>query len=177
MMIELIKEKIAAFIVKKNLKENFPKQFSFSQSVKNSFNFLVIMPANESDFRNSFTVLDFLDSQNKTLTIFTNDFRVALLPVKFRNKSLSFSLTEINKLKLPSSELIYKLKKLHFDVVLDLNKEENLFYSFVSNIVDSKIRIGIEKKKSSRYYNLIYSDKNFDSNIFYSNLLNCLKMF
>jgi ADP-heptose:LPS heptosyltransferase len=135
------------------------------------------MPANESDFRNSFTVLDFLDSQNKTLTIFTNDFRVALLPVKFRNKSFSFSLIEISKLKLPTHDLIAKLKKLRFDAVLDLNREENLFSSFVSNIVDSKIRIGMEKKKSVNYYNLIFSDNNFESNIFYSNLLNCLKMF
>lgn len=176
-MLDLIKEKIAAYIVKKNLKENFPLQQSFSQLFKNSFNFLVIMPENESDFRNSFIVLDFLDGQNKTLTIFTNDFRVALLPVKFRNKSLSFSIIETNKLKLPTNDLIAKLKKLHFDAVLDLNREENLFSSFVSNIVDSKIRIGMEKKKSVNYYNLIFSDKNLESNIFYSNLLNCLKMF
>ncbi len=176
-MIELIKEKIAHFIVNKNLKENTPIQQSFSQSLKNSFNFFVIMPANDSDFRNAFKVLEFLDNQNKTLTIFTNDFRVALLPVKFRNKSFSFSITEISKLKLPSNELIDRLRKLKFDAVLDLNKEENLFSSFVSNIVDSKIRIGIQKKKSDRYYNLIYSDSNFESNIFYSNLTNCLKMF
>ncbi len=176
-MIDYIKEKLATYIVKKNLKENLPLQQSFSQSFKNSFNFFVIMPANESDFRNSFTVLDFLDSQNKTLTIFTNDFRVALLPVKFRNKSLSFSIIEMNKLKLPTNDLIAKLKKLHFDAVLDLNREENLFSSFVSNLVNSKIRIGIEKKKSVNYYNLIFSDNNFESNIFYSNLLNCLKMF
>lgn len=176
-MIDFIKEKLATYIVKKNLKENLILQQSFSQSFKNSFNFFVIMPANESDFRNSFTVLDFLDSQNKTLTIFTNDFRVALLPVKFRNKSLSFSIIEMNKLKLPTNDLIAKLKKLHFDAVLDLNREENLFSSFVSNLVNSKIRIGIEKKKSVNYYNLIFSDNNFESNIFYSNLLNCLKMF
>jgi hypothetical protein len=176
-MIELIKEKIASYIVKKNIRENIPIQQSFSQSFKNSFNFLVLMPENESDFRNAFIVIDFLDSNNKTLTVFTNDFRVALLPVKFRNKTLSFSINEISKLKLPSNELIAKLKKLHFDIVIDLNREENLFYSFVSNIVNAKIRIGMEKKKSNNYYNLIFSDNIFESNIFYTNLLNCLKMF
>lgn len=176
-MIDFIKEKLATYIVKKNLKENLPLQQSFSQSFKNSFNFFVIMPANESDFRNSFAVLDFLDGQNKTLTIFTNDFRVALLPVKFRNKSFSFSIVEMSKLKLPTNDLIIKLKNLRYDVVIDLNREENLFYSFVSNIVESRFRIGMKKKKSSNYYNLIFSDNNFESIIFYSNLLNCLKMF
>lgn len=176
-MIELVKEKLVAYIINKNLKENLPIQQSFSKSFKSSFNFLVVMPVNESDFRSAFTVLDFLDNHNKTLTIFTNDFRVALLPVKFRNKSLSFGITEINKLKLPSKELVNKLKELHFDAVLDLNREENLFSSFVSNIVNSKIRIGMQKKKSNSYYNLIFSDNSFESNIFYSNLLNCLKMF
>ncbi len=176
-MIEIIKEKLASYIVKKNIKENIPLQQSFSQSFKNSFNFLILMPENESDFRNAFIVLDFLDNNNKTLTVFTNDFRVALLPVKFRNKTLSFSINEISKLKLPSNELITKLKKLHYDAVLDLNRGENLFYSYVSNIVNSKIRIGMEKKKSNNYYNLIFSDNIFESNIFYTNLLNCLKMF
>lgn len=176
-MIEIIKEKLASYIVKKNIKDNIPLHQSFSQSFKNSFNFLILMPENESDFRNAFIVLDFLDTNNKTLTVFTNDFRVALLPVKFRNKTLSFSINEISKLKLPSNELIAKLKKLHFDAVLDLNREENLFYSYVSNIVDSKIRIGMEKKKSNNYYNLIFSDNIFESNVFYTNLLNCLKMF
>lgn len=176
-MIEFIKDKIAAYIVNKNLKEISTAQQSFLNSFNNSFNFFVIMPVNEVDFRNAFTVLEFLENHNKTITVFTNDFRVALLPVKFRNKAFGFSLNEISKLKLPSKELVAKLKKLHFDATIDLNREENLFSSFVANLVKSKIKIGVEKKKSANYYNMIFSDDNLDSNEFYLNFLNFLKMF
>lgn len=176
-MIEFIKEKIAAYIVKTALKRRSLNQQSFSDWFNSSFNFFIIMPSNETDFRNAFSVLEFLDSQNKTLTIFTNDFRVALLPIKFRNKSLGFSINEINKLKLPSKELTIKLKKLCFDVSIDLNREENLFSSFAINLVESKIKIGIEKKKSVEFYNLIFSGNNLEDSIFYENFSNFLKMF
>lgn len=176
-MIEIIKSKIAEFKVKKHLKDNSIHQQSFSEYFQKSFNYFVIMPANEVDFRSSFIVLEFLESHNKTLTIFTNDFRVALLPVKFRNKTFSFNLSEITKLNLPSNELITKLKKFHCDVVIDLNREDNLFFRFIANLVEAKIRMGINSKKTSDYYNLIFYDDISDSKQFYSNLINFMKMF
>jgi len=173
-MVDYLKSLIADFIIKKKLNETQKTQMSFSNTFKSSFRFFVVMPSDEKDFKNAFIVLDFLESYNKNVTVFTNDFRVALLPIKFRNKSLSYSLNQINKLKLPSNDLKNKLKSIECDFVIDLNREKNLFASYVTNLIKSKVRLGIEKRDSYLYYNLIFSDSNSESKIFF---LNFLRMF
>jgi hypothetical protein len=177
-MIDLIKEKIANYVVRRNLKKkNNSIQQSFLKPIHNSINFLIIMPLDERDFNDSTLVLDFLESQNKNLSIFTYDFRVALLPVKFRNRTISFNLMEINKLKLPSRDLTNRLRNLDYDVVIDLNRSESLLCSYVSNLINSKIRIGLSKKNDHNFYNMIFSiNQNVNTN-FYSDLINAIKMF
>jgi ADP-heptose:LPS heptosyltransferase len=175
-MINYLKEKLATFIVKRTLKHNTPAQQRFSRVFQNSSDFFLIMPDNETDFNSTFPILDFLYSHNKSIKIFLVDFRVALLPIRYRIKVFSYNINDINQLNLPSAKLVNQLNNLRFDTVIDLNREENLFSSFVSNLVESKFKIGMKKNKSNLYYNLIYSDSNIDGNKFYTNLLNFLKM-
>ncbi|MCS7052558.1 MAG: hypothetical protein NZM09_02355 [Ignavibacterium sp.] len=177
-MIEFIKEKIAYYIIKKYLKKKkYNSNLTFTESFSNSFDFLIIMPTDESDFRNSFQVIEFIENHNKTILIFLNDFKVALLPIKFRNKTFSFNLNDINKLNLPKKELIDKLIKLKFDMVIDLNRIDSLFHSYVANLVGAKFRIGMNKKKAAEFYNVIFSDHSNESSIFYSNFVSFIKMF
>ncbi len=176
-MIELIKKKTAEIIVSGRLKHQKNQELLFSSALKKSFSFLVLMPANEKDYRESFQILDYLEGQGKTLTILTNDFRVSLLPAKFRNKAIGYSVSEVSKFNLPTSKLSERLKEKLFDVVIDLNREENLFYSFIANIVKSKIRIGFKKRKADVYYNFLVDGSDNDSAKSYYNFLNCIKMF
>lgn len=176
-MIELLKKKTAELIVSGKLKHQKNSELSFSAALKKSFSFLVLMPANDKDYRESFQILDYLESQGKTLTILTNDFRVSLLPAKYRNKSIGFAITEVSKINLPSHKLTEQLREKLFDVVIDLNREENLFYSYIANIVKSKIRIGFKKRKADLYYNFLVDGSDNDSVKSYNNFLNCIKMF
>ncbi|MEP0861067.1 MAG: hypothetical protein HRF52_06480 [Ignavibacterium sp.] len=176
-MIELIKKKTAEIIVSGKLKHQKNPELSFSSALKKSFSFLVLMPADEKDYRESFQILDYLDNQGKTLTILTNDFRVSLLPAKFRNKAIGFAITDVSKLNLPTHKLTERLQEKLFDVVIDLNREENLFYSYIANVVKSKIRIGFKKRKADSYYNFLVDGSDNDSAKSYNNFLNCIKMF
>lgn len=176
-MFELIKKKTAELIVSGKLKHKNNQKLSFSSALKKSFSFLVLMPADEKDYRQSFQILDYLESQGKTLTILTNDFRVSLLPAKFRNKAIGFAVNEVSKLNLPTHKLTERLQEKLFDVVIDLNREENLFYSYTANIVKSKIRIGFKKRKADVYYNFVVEGSDSDSVKTYNNFLNCIKMF
>lgn len=176
-MIELLKKKTAEFIVSGKLKHIKNQELSFSSALKKSFSYLVLMPADEKDYRESFHILDYLESQGKNLTILTNDFRVNLLPAKFRNKAIGFTITEISKLNLPSHKLTERLREKLFDVVIDLNRQENLFYSYLTNIVKSKIRVGFKKRKADRFYNFLVDGSDTDSAKSYNNFLNCIKMF
>ena len=73
--------------------------------------------------------------------------------------------------------MIEKLSQLRFDSVIDLNRKEDLFYSYASNLVNAKIRIGFSKKGADKYYNFQITNNDIDSDKSYNNFLNCLKMF
>ena len=176
-MIELIKEKTAEYLIARKLKDILLNEHSFTSTLKRAGTFLVLMPEDEKDFRASFAVLEYLESLNKTIKVLTKDYRISLLPAKFRAKSVEINFGDINKLGLPNQKLIHKLEQMKFDGIVDLNRKENLFFSYVSNIVQGKIRIGYVKKGSDKYYNLQIANKDMDSAKSYNNFLNCLKMF
>lgn len=176
-MIESIKNKIAEFVISSKLKHKIYPEVSFSSALRKSFSYLILMPENDKDYREAFSILEYLDLQGKVVTILTNDFRVSLLPAKFRNKAIGFSINEVNKIKLPSHKLLERLKDKRYDVIIDLNRNQNLFFSFIANIIPAKLRIGFSKKNADRYYNFVVNNSDTDSQKSYNNFLNCIKMF
>ncbi|MGA7719613.1 MAG: hypothetical protein WCA84_00420 [Ignavibacteriaceae bacterium] len=176
-MIDLIKLKIAYFILNKKASHNNIKKKSFTNLLKNSFRFLIIMPLKEVPFHKAIEVLKFFDGLNKDTIVFTQDFRVNLLPPKYRSEALDFSIIDVNKLKLPSKRLEKKIKTFEFDVVIDLEKEENLFNSMLVCLANAPVKIGFRKKNSDKYYSLQIDNMEVNPEIFYKNLLNCLQMF
>lgn len=176
-MIELIKENISRFLISKKLKNFVLNEQDFSEALKRSGSFLMLMPEDEKDFRASYIVLDHLEHLNKSLKILTRDYRISLMPAKYRNKAMEFGVADLNKLDLPGNKLIEKLSEMRFDGVIDLNRKDELFYSYASNLVNAKIRIGFAKKGADKYYNFQISNNDIDSEKSYQNFLNCLKMF
>lgn len=176
-MIDLIKEKAARYFISKKLKNTQLNEQSFASALKRSGLFLILMPEDEKDFRTCFFILDYLEQINKTIKVLTKDYRISLLPAKFRNKAIEISIADLNKLELPNHKLVSKLEELKFDGVIDLNREENLFFSYVTNLVSAKLRIGFSKKHSDDFYNFQIANNETDSEKSYNNFLNCLKMF
>ncbi|HMN48071.1 MAG TPA: hypothetical protein PKD67_02955 [Ignavibacteriaceae bacterium] len=176
-MIELIKEKTARYIISKKLKNVVLNEQSFSAALKRSGVFLVLMPEDEKDFRTCFFVLEYLEHINKTIKILTKDYRISLLPAKFRGKAMEIGISDLNKLDLPNHKLINKLAEIKVDGVIDLNRKDNLFFSYVTNLVKAKIRIGFSKKGADNYYNFQIANNEVDSEKSYNNFLTCLKMF
>lgn len=176
-MIDLIKEKTAEYLISRKLKNNVRNELSFSAALRRSGTFLILMPEDEKDFRASFVVLEYLEEINKTIKVLTKDYRISLLPAKFRSKSVEINFADVNKLNLPNHKLIHKLQEMKFDGIIDLNRKENLFFSYVANIVSGKIRIGYAKKGSDKYYNFQIANKDIDPAKSYNNFLTCLKMF
>jgi ADP-heptose:LPS heptosyltransferase len=96
---------------------------------------------------------------------------------KYNNATIvTYHSTSITKLFMPNKTLIQKLNSMEFELVIDLERNENTFMSAVANIVKSKVRIGFKKNRSENYYNLLIqnSDQNIESN--YMNLLTSIKM-
>jgi len=176
-MFEVIKDNISRVFISRKLKNLVLSEQDFSEALKRSGSFLILMPEDEKDFRASFVVLEHLEHLNKSLQILTRDYRISLMPAKFRNKAMEFGVADLNRLDLPNNRLIEKLSGMKFDGVIDLNRKNDLFYSYTSNLVNAKIRIGFAKKGSDKFYNFQISNNDIDSEISYNNFLNCLKMF
>ncbi len=172
----MLKDKAANFFVNYTLsKRGFDEQ-SFSTIINDSYAFLILMPEDEQDFRYSLDVLTFLEELKKEIFILTYDYRISLLPMHYRSKAFGHGLNDINKINLPSKKMILKLLKNKFDVILDLNRKEQLFYSYIAGKISAKVRIGFTKRLADKTYNIQISNKETNLKISYKNLLNCLKM-
>ena len=176
-MIGPIKEKAAKFIINQKLKEHKFDELDFSRIFKRSYSYLVIMPKDEKDFFHAVEVLKFLKESKKNVIALTNDFRVSLLPASFKVNAVGYGINDRTKLELPTKKFLTRLKKMQFDVVIDTNRQEVLFYNFIANFVNSPVRIGFSIKDADKYFNLQIVNSKSEPEISYQNLLNCLKMF
>ncbi|HKB84540.1 MAG TPA: hypothetical protein VKD08_00095 [Ignavibacteriaceae bacterium] len=176
-MIGQLKDKIAGLLIKNKLKDFEITETNFRDFFRKSFNFFVAMPENDADFGQAFFILDYLDDNRKSVTVFTHDFKVNLLPTKFRQKAIGYSVDDISKLKLPSKRISDKLEPMRFQAVIDLNRQENLFCSYIVNRIKAPYKMGFAKGDPDKFYNIQVINNSTDAENSYKNLLNCLKMF
>jgi hypothetical protein len=176
-MIEAIKEQAARFILRKRTEQKDFNQRSFASVFQKSFSFLVLMPADDRDFRLSAPVLDYLKEKKKNIVVLTNDFRISLLPTYFKTNAVEHGIKDMTKLKLPSRNIVKKLKNMRFDVIIDLNREEEIYYTFITKTLNAPVKIGFVNSDSDNYFNMQIANSKNDPEISYNNLLNCLKMF
>lgn len=176
-MIDKIQNLASSFFIKQNkIKELTVKTFSFV--VKKAKKIFLIMPDNEDDYKSSISIIVFLLSENKELVLLTNSINHYLLPnFNSKIKIEEYFEADKNKINFPKKIFREKLKFYDVDLVLDLNKSENIFASICSKIIKAGFVIGFNKKNSDKYYDIQFSSKENDSEISYKNLLNCLQMF
>jgi hypothetical protein len=173
---KLLKQIIAGFILRRRFKKHRFNNQSFSSVFANAKAFLVLMPETEDDFQYAVSILEHLEKNNKDFFILTYDYRVSMLPLKYRGKAIGHGIRDVNKFDLPSKVFLTELKKKNFDAVLDLNRKEQMFYIFVSCVINTGISIGFTKKLADKVYNLQIANDETNPKISYENLLSCLKM-
>jgi len=66
---------------------------------------------------------------------------------------------------------------MRFDVIIDSNRDENLFYRYIAKSLNTNIKIGFARIDSDNYFNFQVTNKQNDPETSYKNLLDCLKMF
>jgi hypothetical protein len=176
-IVNAIKKKIAEFIVNRSVKGRKINYQSFAQFYRKSFNILVFMPEDEAEFNHCFQVLKFLEQTKKNAFIFTHDFRVSLIPLKYRPHVIEYNVGDTNRLNLASRKLTDKLMKQQYHAVIDLNIKDNIFYSHLISILDLQLKIGFKKNNSDNYYNIQVDKVDSNPEKSYKNLVNCLQMF
>jgi hypothetical protein len=136
-----------------------------------------MMPDNDTDFHYAIEVLKGLSDNKKHATVFTQEFRANLVPMKYRPQVIEYTNRDIGSLNFPSKKVMDKIASLRFNAILDLNRKENIFCSVVTSMVNAPVKVGFKKENADKYYNFQIGINEENAELSYKNYLNCLEMF
>ncbi|MCB0729432.1 MAG: hypothetical protein KDC88_00245 [Ignavibacteriae bacterium] len=176
-MFEEYKNRIGYYIFKKKIFKEFNSSYSFNDFIENSSSYVIIMPLNDIDFANSFDIAKYFKIHKKEVTLFLPEHRVNSENIISNYKYLSYDLTDITKFGLPSKLFIKNLNENNFDVLIDLERDNNLFLTSIASLINAKYKVGFKKPDIENLYNFQLVSTKINSEISYRNLLNSLKMF
>ncbi len=176
-MFEALKRKIAHFVIQRRYLRKNLEQVNFTNIIRDARYLFFVMPKEDKDFYHSLDILKYYQIHKKIITLFLPESKYSLIPEKEKYKFISYHPHQITRFNLPDKKLVSMLSGKEFDIVIDLNRGEDLFHSAISNIVGSKIRVSFEKALSGRYYTMQITDKQTEPELCYRNLLGYLKMF
>lgn len=176
-MLEKLRLKMGHWIIRKKFLKPSNSPLNFNQEIKNSKNYLLILPQTEEDIYYSLVIADYLLTKDKIITFFIA-YQYKNSVDKYDNSTvISFHEQSKTKLFLPNKNFRNKFSQMNFDIVIDFNRNEDIFMSSLTNIVNSKIRIGFKKNNSDLYYNLLIENTSNEPQTCFNNLLTTLKMF
>jgi len=176
-MISKIKNKIAELIAVKKIARNQKGEKRFNRFFTVAQDVLIILPQSNGELSGEILdIIRFVTIHKKNLYLIHKKEFQNFLPTDIRYASLTIKEEDKTKLGLPNSELIEKIKKYRFDLVIDLNQEVDIFSSALSNVPIANFRIGFVKNKADSFYNY-QIPKEINSEKSYRNLLNSLRMF
>jgi len=173
---KLLKFKFASYLAQRRYVKKQPEQIHFNGIMNNS-NFLVLMPENDVDFINSFDLPKFLSIHKKNVTVVVAEYKFSSLVGRQSYKVHTFGLTEVTRLSLPTDSLVKKIDDTNYDVVIDMNRTVNIFFSALSNAVKSKIKIGFKKEDSDKFYNFQVVNNTVSPEVSYKNMIGSIQMF
>lgn len=176
-MFEELKKKIAHFILRRKYLQKRDHLINFGKSISSSVNFFIIMPSDDHDFNSALLIPKFLMENQKSVTLFIPEFRYNSIREKEKYKYLSYYETQKTKLNFPDKTLTDRLKQKEFDILIDLNRADSIFYSSVSNLVNSKISISLQKENAELYFNFVIKVAGADPESCYKEMRDYLRLF
>jgi hypothetical protein len=175
-MLEKLKERVGTFLLIRQLKRNVTVEINFNNFISSSNSILVICPEEPADFQFASEIGSYLLSIGKSVTVFLPEYKLNVLSIKNKVKSLTYGSNDISWLGLPAKEFRRNLETFACDVAIDLNLKDSLFASATTNYIKSKFKIGFVKSNSDLYYNFQLPNQINNENS-YRNLLNSFRMF
>lgn len=172
----MLRKLFCYFILKSSVRQRKKKK-SYRNAFHNTGNVFALMPTNKDDLMGALSIVKSLIESGKRVTVFFHERDKDLVSDL---RGVSFELyndKDISNFNLPALPLRQRLKILTFDVVIDLNREYNLFCSICSNLVHSDTIVSFNKTDSDKFYNLQFSIPESRADVSYKNFLNCLQMF
>lgn len=176
-ILDPVKQFVANFQVRRINKLQKKNPVSFNNFIDHSVEFFIILPQGKSRDESVNDLFSFLLSHSKRVSVFATVEDFNYFPFRMKTQLIDYTLGEITKFNLPDKNLAQRLHKRKFDVAIDLNLSENIFYSTIMNLIKAKFLIGFSKENSDTYYNVQINGDLNNPKLAYENLLKSLRMF
>ncbi len=175
-MFENLKKKIGYFLLRKTMIKKL-KESNFNQFATGAKDYLIVFPTDDIDFQNGIDVAKYFSIHKKNVTLLIRDIKRNFVNLTNNFNIIEYGINDISKFGLPNRKFISELSKYNFDILIDLERNENLFTNGVTSLVKAKYKVGFKKNEIENLYNFQVINSKLNSEISYRNLLNSLRMF
>ncbi len=160
-----------------NSKRKFCENINPANLIKNFKNVLILLPEQRELIEEIKFLISIYDKifSNKLFLINSDIFQSLNFPLD--NKFLIYTERHKNFLKLPHKDLIKAIQSKNFDTIIDCNLIDSNFHYVITKKVNAKYKIGIYRKNSILFNNLVMKIKSIESaRKIYENFLFILKL-
>lgn len=175
-------EKVKYNIGKKIVLHQIRKQKSEEQRIFNNFynrvkTVIILLPFDENLLKPAIEVARFLQIHKKYVTFFTQDYKRNLLPNYENFHFISYQQKDVSFFYLAKNEIISKFVNQNFDLLINLDRTECLFYASIISKIKAEIKISLKNDDFEDLFNLIFQSKETNPENSFKNLLNSFQMF
>ncbi len=177
-LIERIKYNIGEKLLNRDIKKRNYSQNLLSSFFTESVDVLILLPESNVIFPLGLDVARFFKIHKKNVTLLLPEHKRNLLANNFDYSFITFGVDSVTSLYLPNDRLISTVEKNEFDLFVDLEKNDSIFYSAIALNVNSKFKMALFPKNGREdIYNLLlnFNETNYENS--FRNLLNSIQMF
>ncbi len=159
-----------------NRTRRIKKSIKFNDVIKSSETAVFLMPRVSMEFYLARSVVESLMRYFRRVVLLVAENMREM--AAYRSEVITVSQADESWLKLPSHDLIYRLKEDKYDLAFDLSFSEDIFMSYLCRKSDAKICAGFSKTNCDNFYDLqIMLPENRDMKKAYESFTHTIKMF
>ena len=170
-----IKSKIALMYAA-NRAKRIKKVINFNDTIKSSQTAVFLMPRLSMEFYLARSVVEsFLRYFRRVVLVVTENMREL---ATYRSEIIVVTQLDESWLKLPSRDLMARLRNQNFDIAFDLSFSNDIFMSYLCRKSEAKVSVGFVKENCDNFYDMqIKIPQNRDMRRSYDILARTIKMF
>ena len=179
-MLELLRRSVGLQVARFHFRKSREKVISFTKSISEAQQALLIMPLDLRELLPSIMVIDLLKKRfrEENITIVTGEHNVEVMRVLPRSQVIRVLVPEVTVFYLPRREVIDRVNKRRYDVAIDLNLDLILPSAYICKESNARVRIGFASRRADTFYNFqIQPDPTLSKQHLYDRLAKFLQMF
>jgi len=159
-----------------NRAKRIKKIINFNDTIKSSQTAVFLMPRLSMEFYLARSVVEsFLRYFRRVVLVVTENMREL---ATYRSEVIVVTQLDESWLKLPSRDLVSRLRSQKFDIAFDLSFSNDIFMSYLCRKSEAKVSVGFVKENCENFYDMqIKIPPNRDMRRSYDILARTIKMF